>query len=331
MGGNRTVQAATTYRFDFLSRAELVVASTAPVLGEASTAVRLSYQKIQQQDSPWAYQASYAMLSNAEDLVSGSLGYLFASNIRVSGQADSNGAWMVSVNYALPFRVSGEGVRSFEPGTFGRAGLTGEVFMDDNGDGIRQAEEGTLSDVRILAPGISDLYSDEQGRYRGWGMPAGRPIGVEVDLLTTDALFTPLKPKYLLTPHPGELVRLDIPLVAAGGLAGVLSSGVRRSISPANGIEMILETAAGERVAAVQAEWDGTFIMEGIPPGRYVLYGNPEELAARGIQLNPDRMELVFPAGTVPAWKQELIFRIERRGGGALPGTGPRRRGAGEG
>ena len=327
IGGKRTLEALTTYRLDLLSRAELLLATSSPVQGEGSNRVRASFQKVRQQDSPWGYQAAYTVRSGQEDLFNASVGYLFANNFRVDAQADNQDAWAVSVNYALPFRVSGDGVESFRPGTFGRSGLRGTVYLDENGDGRRQDEEPNLSDVLIIAPGIPDLITDESGQFRGWGLPSGIPVPVEVDLLTTDALFIPARDKYLLTAHPGELVTLDIPLVPAGGLTGILTTDVPRSISPANGVEMTLEKKDGTTFATVQVEWDGTFIIEGIPPGTYVLFGKPEQLVARGLELTPEKRTLIFPAGGEPVWLEDVPFTILKRGGGALPG----RRGSGGG
>jgi hypothetical protein len=320
IGGSRTLEALTTYRLDLLSRAELLVGTSSPVQGEGSTRVRANFQKVRQQDSPWGYQAAYTIQSGQEDLVDASVGYLFGNNIRVDAQADNQGAWTVSVNYALPFRVSGAGVEAFPPGTFGRSGLSGAVYLDENGDGRRQDEEPNLSEVRILAPGIPDLITDERGQFMGWGLPAGTPVPVEVDLLTTDALFVPARDKYLMTAHPGELVALDIPLVPAGGLTGIVTTDVPRSISPANGVEMTLQKEDGTAFATVQVEWDGTFIIEGISPGTYALFGKPEHLAARGLELSPEKRTLTFPAGGEPVWLEEVPFTILKRGGGALPG-----------
>ncbi len=320
VGGNQNAEVTATYRFDTLSRAEAFYGQSTPVSGEGTTTIRGGYQKIQQKDSPWAYQASLTVPSGGDNLVHVSAGYLFANNFRVRAQADNEGAWQVGVDYSIPFRISGDGAETFEPGTFGRSGVAGAVFMDENGDGIRQEEESTLSEVHILAPGIQELETNLDGEYRGWGLPSGNPIAVEIDLLTTDALFAPLKEKYTIVPHPGELVRLDIPLAAAGGLSGIADAGGGRSISPANGVEMVLETPTGTATGRVPVEWDGTFILEGIPPGDYVLFGDPEDLAARGLQLVPERMKLKFPAGQEPTWFEDIEFKIEKRGGGALSG-----------
>ena len=219
----------------------------------------------------------------------------------------------------MPFRVSGDGFETFRPGFFGRAGIEGTVYLDENSDGLRQPLEPTLSDVRIVAPGITDLVTDSGGSFKGWGLPTSNPVAVEIDLLTTDALFTPPKRKTWLAAHPGELIHLDIPLVPAGGVAGALTTRVPRSISPANGITMILERAGGATFALTQVEWDGSFILEGIPPGNYVLFGKPEDLAARGLQTIPDQVRLTFPGGGEPLWMEGINFQIVRRGEGELP------------
>jgi len=52
--------------------------------------------------------------------------------------------------------------------------------------------------------------------------------------------------------------------------------------------------------------------MEGIPPGRYTLYGNPDHLALRGIILVPERIAVEFPFGPEPSWLEGFRFVIQR-------------------
>ncbi|MCZ6842832.1 MAG: hypothetical protein O7G32_08390, partial [SAR324 cluster bacterium] len=317
--GSDIQDALATYRLGFLTRMELRFAKNEPLLGEDSTRLETIYQKIQQIDSPWAFRAAYTTASNQDDIATVAAGYLFKNNFRISGQYDSQSNWSLQLEYSLPFRVSEDGLETFPRGSFGRGGIEGVVYLDENGDGIRQEDESTLSDVHILAPGVKNLNSDQEGKFKAWGLPTRSPISVEVDMLSTDALFVPLLKKQTTTIHPGELVKLEIALVPSGGLSGILQTRTPRTISPANGVEMILETENGERITAVQTEWDGTFIMEQIPPGNHILYGSPEQLAARGLALEPSRMRLLFPSGEEPAWHEDINFRITRKGGGELP------------
>ena len=318
--GNDTIELTSNYRLGLLTRIEGQLKRVSPVTGESVSQERVTFRKIQQLDAPLGFQVSYTANSNNDDVAALSLSYLFSNSIRASGSADTEGNWDVSVRYSLTFRVSGSGVQTLPTRMFGRAGVEGMVFMDEDGDGIRGPEEEAMPDVRIVAPGIRDLITDEEGRYAGWGLPTTSPVTVGVDLLTTDALFVPLREKQLLAMRPGELMRLDIPLVPSGGLSGFLNTKVARTISPANGVVMRLETEEGVRVATVQVEWDGTFIIEGIPPGDYVLLGDPEDLAARGLELAPERRKLKFPPGPEPAWMEDVEFSIRKRGGGSLPG-----------
>ena len=320
VSGADTTETLATFRLGLLSRVELLVGTASPVNGEETQQVRATYLKVQQSDSPLGYRASYTTRTNSEDTGEVSLTYLFANHFRLSGQTDTLGGWQITLDYTLPIRVSSDGFETFRPGFFGRAGIEGVVYLDENSDGFRQPLEPTLPDVRIVAPGITDLVTDSGGSFKGWGLPTSNPVAVEIDLLTTDALFTPLKRKNWLAAHPGELIHLDIPLVPSGGVTGLFTTRVPRSISPANGITIILERAGGDPFAFTKVEWDGSFILEGIPPGDYVLYGKREDLAARGLQTTPDQVRLTFPGGGEPSWMEGIEFQIVRRGGGELPG-----------
>ena len=293
-----------TYALSSLSRVELLGRRTEPVSAETSTQYRATWLKNHRIDSPWSYRLSYTAFSNREDFSLAQLGYQFSNNIRVTGEVDSEERWLLQATYSLPFRISGEGFETFDTDHFGRAGLTGNVFVDANGNGSRDPGEPAIPDVELLAPGAGDLVSDEEGRFRGWGVTTHRPIHLEVDLLTTDALYLPARQRTALAPRPGEIMEVDIPLVPGGGFEGRLVSRTQLNLSPANGLEMLLVHPDGSIAARSRVEYDGTFLFENIPPGRYRLHGNPDELERRGLTTLPNEQQVKLPEGIEPAWIQ---------------------------
>ena len=313
-GGFDSRELLATYRLSSVERLEGFGFSRSDLLGPGASEARLSWLRNALVGSPWSWELSYIARRPDRDLGVVGLGYLFARNWRVSGRAQSDGTWLVQVDFTQPFRATGQGFERLPEGTFGRAGLEGDVYVDANANGRRDPGEGGASDVRLLAPGLPNLRSDSAGHFRGWGLLAGTPVPVDVDLLSTDALYTPARKHSYVAPRPGENVRLELALVPSSGMDGSLRFGAKGSVSPADGLELVLRRADGSVEARTTAEWDGAFIFERVAPGVYVLEGDPAQLAERGLALQPARVELTFPPGPDPTWPRGVDVQLVRTG-----------------
>lgn len=311
-GGFDELALLTTYRLTTLERLEGAVLERASVAGPRTSEVRASWLRNSLAGSPWSWELSYLARSPEDDLAVAALGYLLPYNLRASGRVQSDGAWLVQLEYTAPFRVTGQGLEHLPEGTFGRAGLEGDVYVDANLNGVRDAGEPGVSDIRLLAPGLSRLQTDASGHLRGWGLPATGPVTVDLDLLTTDALYTPAQRRLHLAPRPGELLRADIALVPSSGMDGVLRHAGAEAVSPAEGLVLVLRAADGSEAARALVEWDGAFIFEQVPPGAYTLEADAAGFAERGLALRPERREVVFPPSKDPAWLTGVELRVER-------------------
>jgi hypothetical protein len=63
-------------------------------------------------------------------------------------------------------------------------------------------------------------------------------------------------------------MRIELPLVAAGEISGSLR---RESGSQLSGVEIELVNAAGRMIKSTRSEYDGYFLFESVPYGRYHL------------------------------------------------------------
>jgi hypothetical protein len=310
-GGFDEQQLLSSYRLGPLERLEaFALRRHALILGSHSE-LRGSWLKTGQAGSPWSWELSYVARSPEDDLAVAALGYLFANNLRASGYVHSDGTWLLQLEYILPFRATGQGLERLPEGTYGRAGLQGDVYVDANANGVRDAGEAGLGGVHLLAPGMPQLQSDPDGHVRGWGLPAGAPVAVDVDLLTADALYTPAQKHNWVSPRPGELLNMQIALVPSSGMDGLLVSPGKAEVSPAEGLELLLRRGDGQVEARARVEWDGAFIFEHVAPGVYTLEADPH-FAEQGLKLDPERLEVTFPPGPDPAWRSGVQVRLVR-------------------
>ncbi len=309
--GSDTTNLYISSRLTSLSRLQFEHSQAEDLAGTSASLSKVSLLKSYRSDSPWAYTISHANDSTGGDLSEASVGYLVSDSFRVYARVDSDENWLVQANYTLPFRISGDGFETFPANFYGRAGVKGTVFVDGNGNGIREPDEEPMDGVFILAPGVTDLESGRDGTFRGWGLHTQLPTQIDVDLLSTDALYIPVKAGFPVAARPGELIEFDIPLAPAGGMEGILRTEKAYNVSPANGLDMVLSTAEGTQEVRSSVEFDGSYLFESIPPGTYQLYPDPAQMRERGLRIKPERREVVLAHGKEPVWLTDVDFVLE--------------------
>lgn len=194
---------------------------------------------------------------------------------------------VVGANLALSFSfgpnpISG-GVRFSEKklARSGQAAVT--VFRDENGDGIRGPGEDLLKDVYVEA-GLrtTDAVTDETGRTIVDGLRPYVPILVGVDEASLgDPYLAPATKGIVVIPRPGVAAVIELPISPSGEVEGVLhsSSGVEQP-----GVVLELIDARGAVTASTMSEFDGFFLFERVPYGRYRMRVAAD--AARALSVN---------------------------------------------
>jgi hypothetical protein len=164
-----------------------------------------------------------------------------------------------------------------------RAGISGRVFLDANGDGRWQAGEQTLHGVRVRA-GFVTALSDSSGRYRIWDLPAFEPVLVAVDSSTlVSPLWMPAYNSVSVETGPNRFRSLDIPIVPGGVIEGrVVRQGVD-STAPVAGARLLLRRQGSSQTVRLVTFSDGGFYLLGVKPGAYELAMDPAVLARMGL------------------------------------------------
>lgn len=164
-----------------------------------------------------------------------------------------------------------------------RSGVSGRVFLDENGNGLPDPDEPGVAGVRVIV-GSNTARSDSLGRFHVWDIPAFEPVQVEVDTTSLEnPLYVPAFTSAMLAPPPNGYRELNLPLVAGT----VLEGRVELAGSPVPDINLVLtDRASGKRRAAATFS-DGSFYVMGVKPGRYTLEVDPRDLAARRLAGTP--------------------------------------------
>lgn len=171
------------------------------------------------------------------------------------------------------------------------------VFHDRNNDGVRQADEPGAADVALTAgQAVSDMVTDARGLAVVDGLRPFQPvmIGIDADSLS-DPLVQPALPGRVVTPRPGVAARIELPLVSAGEVEGTLLNANGDDLG---GVDLELLDARGAVMARTRSEFDGFFLFDRVPYGRYRLRINP--LAASAVRAREALKDDVVLDGHAP-------------------------------
>lgn len=190
-----------------------------------------------------------------------------------------------------------------------RAGISGRVFLDVNGDGRWQPGEQTIGGVRVRA-GFVTALSDSSGRYRIWDLPAFEPVLVAVDSSTlVSPLWRPAYNSVSVETGPNRFRDLDIPIVPAGVIEGRVVRQTVDSTVPVPGMRLLLRRHGSSQTVQLVTFSDGGFYLIGVKPGTYELSADPTTLAK--LELSAWPVGFTMPSSPDGATVDGLELRLE--------------------
>jgi hypothetical protein len=168
-----------------------------------------------------------------------------------------------------------------------RAGISGRVFLDANGDGKWQAGEQAIAGARVRAGFVTTL-SDSSGRYRIWDLPAFEPVLVAVDTTTLDSpLWMPAYGSMSVETGPNRFRSVDIPIVPGGVIEGRVVRQTVDSTVAIPGARLLLRRLGSSQTVRLTTFSDGGFYLLGVRPGAYELSVDPAVLQRLGLSASP--------------------------------------------
>ena len=193
------------------------------------------------------------------------------SKFALTGQieAATDGSVAAGLNLAFSFGPDPRGGVRFASEKLAATGqVLAIVYTDENGDGIRQPGEPLHKEVELTA-GLNGtgLPTDEKGATMIDGLRPFQPVLIGIDESSLpDPFIQPATKGMVITPRPGVPMTIELPLVAAGEIAGTLQKQGGRILS---GVDLELLDAKGNVVKTTRSEYDGFFLFEGVPYGKY--------------------------------------------------------------
>jgi hypothetical protein len=182
---------------------------------------------------------------------------------------------------------------TFQTGV-GRGGVTGEVFYDLDGDGVRSDDEPPVEGAGVIIEGWRSK-TDEEGRFTLWELTPYEGASVVLDSLSVDPEWAPVDADLRLRPSPNLFTRVSIPLRRTRELMGsVLASPPGGAEPGASGTPLagagveVVNLLTGEVVLTERTFSDGVFYATRLRPGLYRLRLSAPTAAALGLTDPPE-------------------------------------------
>jgi hypothetical protein len=173
----------------------------------------------------------------------------------------------------------------------GYAGISGIVFVDNDGDGVFSSGDDIVPGVDLVIGGLR-VSAGSDGRFRAWGLQPYQPISVAIDSARSDDPgLTTAHNEIVVRPVPNMARTVHLPLVRTRELIGSVSASERM---PAGGITLdILDLDSGTTLTTVTFS-DGFFYVSRVRPGRYRITISAASLDALGATAGPP-LEFAIP------------------------------------
>ncbi|HEY0628467.1 MAG TPA: hypothetical protein VGD23_03980, partial [Sphingomicrobium sp.] len=213
-------------------------------------------------------------------------------------EAGTDGSFAAGLNLNFSLDSSRGGMKLTNQRLATTGSVEARVYRDVNDNGVRDGSE-PWEQGALITTGrrVSEETTDRNGVVRVGGLVPYQTVAVGIDTESlSDPSLTPRKALQLVVPRPGVAAQLEIGLVGAGDIEGVL---VRDDGSGFEGLDVELVDATGKVVATARSDYDGFFLFERAAYGRYRFRIKAESAAGAGIGQAIDKTAEISPDKTV--------------------------------
>ncbi|QDP19566.1 MSCRAMM family protein [Sphingomonas xanthus] len=213
-------------------------------------------------------------------------------------EAGTDGSFAAGINLNFSLDGASGRVRMTNQRLASSGAVEARVYRDLNDNGRRDLEE-PWEEGALITTGqrVSEEVTDKEGRVRVAGLQPYQPIAVGIDTTSlANPAFTPKKALQLVVPRPGIAARLEIGLVGAGDIEGLLVQHDGRGFE---GLDIELVDASGAAVATQRTDYDGFFLFERVAYGSYTLRLTPDSARVTSMPTSLGQVAEIGPLRSV--------------------------------
>lgn len=197
--------------------------------------------------------------------------------------------WRVGLQLAASFGYNPvrKAYRSLRPGAATGGAVDFDVFVDDNGDGVRQIDEEGVAGLVLETP-AGAITSDGGGRGSISGLGDGARARLRIDTTgVADPFLTGGAVDLETTPRPGRAVMVSYPMRRSAEIQAVaVTMRPDGAARPLAALDLELVAGSGAVVATGRTDHAGVLFLEGIPPGEYRLQLAPSQAVILGLEVD---------------------------------------------
>ncbi len=191
-----------------------------------------------------------------------------AAAASIEGGTDGSFAAGLNLNFSLDSSRGGFKLTNQRLATTGS--VEARVYRDFNDNGVRDLAE-PWEEGALITTGqrVSEEKTDKNGAVRVGGLQPYQAVAVGIDTSSlSDPSLTPKKALQVIVPRPGVAAHLEIGLVGAGDIEGVLVQDDGRGFE---GLDIELVDASGKPAATTRSDYDGFILFERVAYGHYTF------------------------------------------------------------
>jgi hypothetical protein len=202
--------------------------------------------------------------------------------IALTAEAASDGSVAAGFNLNFSLDPSTRGIRLSRQPLASAGAVRATVYRDLNDNGRRDSGEPAEKGALVTTGSrLAERTTDASGNVMIAGLAAYAPVAVGIDSSSlADPTLTPKKALQVVTPRAGIAAEVEIGLVGAGDIEGVVT---RDGGDGYEGLELELVDSSGRVVASTRSDFDGFFLFERAAYGRYTVRISAESARIAGV------------------------------------------------
>ncbi|MBT5471975.1 MAG: carboxypeptidase regulatory-like domain-containing protein [Nitrospina sp.] len=213
--------------------------------------------------------------------------------IGIDGTYNDDGAFSIgtSITYSIG-REPRKGSWVTSSDRLARSGMvSARVFLDENNNQIFDKGDEPLKDVKFRS-GSRDQKTDKDGFALLTGLSSNRPSSIVLDIASLeDPFWVPSRAGYEVVTRPGKPILLDFPITPTGEIEGTVFLISGDSPKAVSNVQLQLVNAKQKVIQTIKSEFDGFYLFQIVPPGKYWIRISPEQIKRLGLK-NPELQEV---------------------------------------